>query len=153
MFAICIHPYQPRSPPKTGRLAHSASFVFQGNILSPLLFLVDFNPTIQSVAAHHSKGFYLSLPRQDTDDFPLPCVNSHIYTLWQEKASVEEPGWYLARIVSVNGNGDIVLRYRKEGILEEVNLSRIKWIPAKGNWEMISHPFLNSYYWYSTGEC
>ena len=49
-------------------------------------------------------------------------MDSYLYTLWQEKASDEEPGCYLARIISVNGNGDIVLKYRKGGLLEKVSL-------------------------------
>ena len=35
--------------------------------------------------------------------------------------------------MSVNGNGNVLLRYRNGDLLEEVNLSRIKWAPAKGN--------------------
>ena len=52
--------------------------VFQSDTLSPLLFLVAFNPIIQSVAIHPSRGFPLRLPNHtESNRHPLPCLNSH----------------------------------------------------------------------------
>lgn len=55
-----------------------------------------------------------------------------IYTLWLEEGSGEELGWYLAKVLFVNDNGDAKLKYRKGGLIEEVNLAGIQWIPEKG---------------------
>ena len=49
-----------------------------------------------------------TIPKNSSLDYPdkmrmipIPCVDSHIYTIWQEKDADEELGWYLARFVSV----------------------------------------------------
>ena len=108
--------------------------VFQGDTLSPLLFLIAFNPIIQSVKAHPSKGYALKLPDTAQSHPPsLPSVNSHIYALWDEQCSDETPGWYLAKVLCVHDSGLFQIRYRKGGLIEDVCLPNIKWTPAMGN--------------------
>ena len=108
--------------------------VFQGDTLSPLLFLIAFNPIIQSVVIHPSRGFSLKLPNHtESNQHALPCPNSHIYALWEENNSKETLGWYLARVLTVDNLGRAKLLYKKGGHTEEVCLLQIKWTPAKGN--------------------
>ena len=62
--------------------------VFQGDTLSSLLFLIAFNPIIQSVVIHPSRGFSLKLPNHtESNQHPLPCLNSHIYLCGRKKKS------------------------------------------------------------------
>ena len=108
--------------------------VFQGDTLSPLLFLIAFNPIIQSVETHPSKGYAFSLSSKAiAGQQAIPCPGSYIYALWDERGSDEDRGWYLAKVMSVQELGDVTLKYRKGGLTEDVNLLKIKWIPAKGN--------------------
>ena len=80
--------------------------VFQGDTLSPLLLLIAFNPIIQSVVIHPSRGFSLKLPNHtESNQHTLPCQNSHIYALWEENNSKETLGWYLARVLTVDNLG------------------------------------------------
>ena len=46
--------------------------VFQGDTLSPLIFLIAFNPVIQSVQAHPSAGYNFKLPLTVA---PLKCLS------------------------------------------------------------------------------
>ena len=105
--------------------------LFQGDMLSPLLFLIAFNPIIQSVEAHPSKGYVFSFSSKPVaSKRALPCPNNHIYALWEEKGSDEAHGWYLAKVMS---SGNAMLKYRKGGLTENVNHLKIKWVHAKGN--------------------
>ena len=58
---------------------------------------------------------------------------SHFYALWEEENSTEPPGWYLAKVLSVDDQGQARLQYKKGGHTEDINLSGIRWVPAKGN--------------------
>ena len=107
--------------------------VFQGDTLSPLLFLIVFNPIIQSIAAHPACGFSLTLEYEGQGGPPpLPKLGSYIYTLWDEESSDEDQGWYLAKILSITEEGKALLGYRSGGKMEEIHLPSIKWAPAKG---------------------
>ena len=108
--------------------------VFQGDTLSPVLFLILFNPIIQSVSAHPSAGFSLQLQCESQGRVSTPpAKDSFIYAFWSEEGSSEKPGWYLAKVLSIAVDGVASLRYRSGGLFETVQLSSIKWAPAKGN--------------------
>ena len=68
-----------------------------------------------------------------SDDLTTPCVNSNIYTFWQEAASGEETGWYLATVITTNDRGDARLKNRKGNFIEDLSLENTRWVPAKGN--------------------
>ena len=95
--------------------------VFQGDTLSPLIFLLAFNPTIQSIYSTNS-GFGLMLPPTCSDK-ALPNVGSHIYAYLD---SNEQCGWYLVKILSY---GSVSVKYRKGNITEDTNLNSM---PAVG---------------------
>ena len=97
--------------------------VFQGDTLSPLLFLIAINPLIQSVALYPaSRGFALKLPIQsELQEQPLPKPNRYAYALWDEKNSDEVTGWYLAKVQSVDDNGECTLQYRRGKLIEMAN--------------------------------
>ena len=64
--------------------------VFQGDTLSPLIFLVVFNLLIQVCNRLSTCGFSLRLLVPNSSG--LPPVNSAIYVLWDEPES-DEPPW------------------------------------------------------------
>ena len=105
--------------------------VFQGDTLSPLIFLLAFNPIIQAIH-NTSTGYSLKLPMLSGDRKPLPKVGTYIYALWEEQESSEQGGWYLAKILSVTCDGSALMKYRRDYATEEVNLNEIRWTPASG---------------------
>ena len=42
-----------------------------------------------------------------------------------------ELGWYLAKVLSVNVSGVAKLRYKKNRLIEDVNLASMEWIPTE----------------------
>ena len=101
--------------------------------MSPLLFLIAFHPIIAMVSRHPSRGYSLLMDYEKKVDLSLPSVGNYIYAYWKEDNSDEKVGWYLAKIISVNEDGEVTLRYRSNGSFESVCLSTIKWVHAKGN--------------------
>lgn len=63
----------------------------------------------------------------------IVTYDSHIYTLWQEEGSGEKPGWYLAKVLTANDRGEVRLKYRKGGLIEDINSTNIRWVSTKGN--------------------
>ena len=96
--------------------------VFQGDTLSPLIFLLAFNAIIQAIFKLES-GFKLKLPTSTCSEKPLPNVGTHIYAYWEEEESNEQSGWYLAKILSAQPNGSVTLKYRKGNTTENTNLN------------------------------
>ena len=66
--------------------------VFQGDTLSPLIFLLAFNPLIELCNSLPSCGFSLKLAIPDSSG--LPPVDIAIYVEWNEASSDEPCGWY-----------------------------------------------------------
>ena len=64
--------------------------VFQGDTLSPLLFILCFNPVIMHAQQLPTTGFQLKLDLPDS--IGLPPLDSHLYLKWQELSS-DEPPW------------------------------------------------------------
>ena len=114
--------------------------VFQGDTLSPLIFLITFNPIIQLAQSLSTCGFCLKL--SDPTSRELPKVNPHLYVQWDEEDSDEPQGWYLAKVTSVSADGTATVLYRKGRMLELINLSKTNWFPAprNGKWYLPSPP-------------
>ena len=68
--------------------------IFQGDTLSPLIFLVAFNLLIELCNKLPSCGFCLKLSVPNSSG--LPPISSAIYVEWNESSSDEPPGWYYA---------------------------------------------------------
>ena len=83
--------------------------VFQGDTLSPLTFLLAFNPLIELCKCLSSCGFQLLLPVPNSNG--LPSVNSAIYIQWNEASSNEAPGWYYAVVKEYFLDGKAKIEY------------------------------------------
>ena len=70
--------------------------VFQGDTMSPIMFLLAFNPLLQLAAElNHGHGYVIQLPLQNSED--LPPIDSTVYVKWVEQGD-EPPGWYHAKV-------------------------------------------------------
>ena len=70
--------------------------VFQGDTMSPIMFLLAFNPLLQLAAdLNCNHGYVIQLPLQHSEDLPL--VDSTVYVKWVEQGD-ESPSWYQAII-------------------------------------------------------
>ena len=109
--------------------------VFQGDTLSPVLFLILFNPIIQSVSAHPSAGFSLQLQCESQGRVSTPpAKDSFIYAFWSEEGSSEKPGWYLASVVNSSGlGGQVTLSIRRDCPALNYQVG-----PCKGQWQVVS---------------
>lgn len=77
--------------------------VFQGDTLSPLIFLLTFNPIIHLANSLLTYGFRIKLSDPIAHD--LPKVNSYLYVNWDEEDSNETKGWYLAKVTTISPEG------------------------------------------------
>jgi len=105
--------------------------VFQGDTLSPLIFLIAFNSIIQLAQSLSTLGFRLRL--LDSNQRELPKENSYLYVLWDEESSEEPSGWYLSKVTSISPDGSATLYYRKGKSYENINLNDTELAPAPGN--------------------
>ena len=114
--------------------------VFQGDTLSPLIFLITFNPIIQLAQSLSTCGFRFKL--SDPTIQELPKVNSYLYVQWDEDDSDETQGWYLVKVTSVSSDGTATVLYRKGKMLEMMNFPKTNWFSATGNgkWYLPSPP-------------
>jgi len=66
--------------------------VFQEDTLSPIIFLLTFNPLLKLAAnLNQGHGYTFRIPLQCSED--LPPLNSRVYVKWTEEGE-ELPGWY-----------------------------------------------------------
>jgi len=86
--------------------------VFQGDTLSPLIFLLAFNPLIELCNTLSSCGFSLKLPVPDSSG--LPPVNTAIYVEWNEASSDEPAGWYYAVVKGYLPDGQAKIEYASQ---------------------------------------
>ena len=98
--------------------------VFQGDTMSPIIFLMVFNPILKLVQSLSSPGFTFRLPIPDSHG--LPEIGCTIYVEWDEENSDEPAGWYRCEIVAYNPNGAAQLSY-PDGATEVIDLSTITW--------------------------
>lgn len=66
--------------------------VFQGDTMSPIIFLMAFNPVLKLAEKLACPGFTFKFPVADSED--LPACGSTIAVLWDEPDSDERSGWY-----------------------------------------------------------
>ena len=103
--------------------------MFQGDTLSPLIFLMAFNPIICLAHSLSTCGFSLKLSTG------TPCtlkLNSFVYVFWDEPDSEEPLGWYLSKVISIFDDDTVEVLYKKGQTREVVKLSEIQWCPARG---------------------
>jgi len=100
----------------------------------PLIFLLAFNPIIQSIQ-HASTGYKFKLLVPTCDRAPLLKVGTYIYTLWEEESS-DSCGWYFTKILSIQLDDLASMKYRKGNATEVVNLNDIKWTTASGSFPL-----------------
>ena len=72
--------------------------MFQGDTLSPVIFLTAFNPLIEIGSCLTTSGFSLKVPVSNS--VALPPVNSTTYVYWDENSD-EPVGWYYAVVKMV----------------------------------------------------
>ena len=97
--------------------------IFQGDTLSPLIFLVAFNPLIELGNKLPSCGFCLKL--SVTNSSGLPPISS-IYVEWNESSSNEPPGWYYAVVREYLPDGLAKIEYPDQAT-EVLNLHSVRW--------------------------
>ena len=102
--------------------------VFQGDKMSPIMFLLSFNPIIELARKLTCPGFFFKVPIADTEDLPSP--GSTVYVKWNETSSDEAPGWYKCTISSYDANGCANLLYPKDQS-ELVDLRSVHWVYAR----------------------
>ena len=109
--------------------------VFQGytTCMSQLLFVIAFHPIIAVIPGHLSRGYSLLMDHEKEVNSSFPFVGKYIYAYWKEDNSDEKVDWYLAKIISVNDEGEATLLYHSNRSFESVSLLTIKWVLAKGN--------------------
>ena len=100
---------------------------FFREIHSYLLFSLPLNPIIQLAQSLNTCEFQ---PRMLNCLLEMPMTNSYIYALWDEPNSEEPVGWYLAKGTSIEDDGSICLKYRKENLTEVTKPTELKWHPA-----------------------
>jgi len=94
--------------------------VFQGDTMSPMIFLMSFNPVIKLAQSLNCPGFTFKILVPNSED--LPEIGSTIYTMWNEPSSEEPPGWYRCVISGYRADGTALLSY-PDGSSESVLLS------------------------------
>ena len=102
--------------------------VFQGDTMSPIIFLLSFNPIIQLAQRLQCPGFIFKLPIADSESLPGP--GSSIYVEWNEESSDEVPGWYKCSVSSYSSVGSANLLYSNQ-TTELVDLRSINWKHAR----------------------
>ena len=97
---------------------------FQGDTLSPLLFLPCFHPILSYAENLPSTGFEMTQALPNSSGLPPP--GSFINVEWTEGASDEEKGWYKCRVVRYLPDCRAVLEYGNN-TTEEVSLREVQW--------------------------
>ena len=103
--------------------------VFQGDTLSPVMFLLAFNPLLKlAESLNHPHGYHFKIPIEGSET--LPPVGSHMYVKWTE-AGEEPPGWYRARVDQYFLSCKIIYDDSDDCVVSEVvALHAIEWKPC-----------------------
>ena len=104
--------------------------VFQGDTMSPIIFLLSFNPILKLVSKLQYPGFFFKIPITNTEHLPEP--NSFIYVQWNESNSDEPPGWYKCVISGYNRDGKALLIY-SDNQEEVIDLDTVNWKLSRKN--------------------
>ena len=104
--------------------------IFQGDPLSPRLFLLLFAPVIGLIEDRKDLGYQPKISIPDSEGLPLE--GSHIYLLWDEDESDEPKGWYRCQVGPYSIEGQCHIQY-PDGQSEIVNLKKHKWMLAARN--------------------
>ena len=98
--------------------------IFQGDTLSPILFLLCFSPITAYAEKISSTGFQMihTLPHSSN----LPPIGSYIYVKWMEEKSDEPCGWYLAQTEGYAADGRASINYMN-GSTEMIDLNQVEW--------------------------
>ena len=105
--------------------------MFQGDTLSPIIFLLVFTPIIHFASSLPSKDFSFKTPLADSETLLDP--DSPIYLFWNEPLSQDLPGWYLCKVQHYDPDGPATVVYSDGQIEGTVNIRSIQWIPAARN--------------------
>lgn len=108
--------------------------VFQGDTLSPIIFLLVFNPIIRLVDTLQSGEFRFKIRTQKNND--LPKEGASIYVKWDEEDSDDEPGWYHCTVERHHPDGKTTIVYKddeNEKTSELIHLKQEMWKPARKN--------------------
>ena len=108
---------------------------FQGDTLSPLLFLLCFHPILAYAERLPSTGFEMTQTLPNSSGLPPP--GSFIYVEWNEETSDEEKGWYKCRVVRYLPDCRAVLEYHNNST-EEISLREVQWLFTRKS----SKPFM-----------
>jgi len=102
--------------------------VFQGDTMSPMMFLLAFNPLLQlATDLNHGQGYVIQLPLPHLDD-----LASTIYVKWLEQTD-DPPGWYRAVVSEYFQDGSCKLVYDDNSnvsVFEIVDLNSVEWMPC-----------------------
>jgi len=101
--------------------------VFQGDIMSPIMFLLGINPLLHlATKLNYGHGYSIQLPLPNSED--LPPIDSSIYVKWTEQGN-KPPGWYRGYISEYFQGGSCRIVY-DDTPTEILNLRSVDWLPC-----------------------
>ena len=93
--------------------------MFQGDTLSPILFLLCFNPIVALIQGSPDCSFYPVKSLENSEG--LPPTKSYIYVPWDEQDSSEPKGWYHGIVQNYLPSGHAEILYRDD-LCETIDL-------------------------------
>ena len=96
--------------------------------MSPIIFLMAFNPVIKLAQSLNHPGFIFKIPIPNSED--LPEIGSTIYMMWDEPLSEEPPGWYRCVVSDYAEDGTAHIIYPNDSS-ESIHLSEKTWTFAR----------------------
>ena len=96
--------------------------------MSPIIFLIAFNPVIKLAQSLNHPGFIFKIPIPNSED--LPEIGSTIYMMWDEPLSEEPPGWYRCVVSDYAEDGTAHIIYPNDSS-ESIHLSETTWTFAR----------------------
>ena len=109
--------------------------IYQGDTLSPILFLLTFSPVIEYIKSLPIRGYSISL--KVPKGVGVPPVGASLYIEWLEVDSIEPQGWYLCYLNAYVSDGRAKIIY-KNSDRELIDLTTVRWYLTRKN----SKPYL-----------